>query len=154
MCFIFCISSFPCPCLLHSLPPSTPFLFSTLHSLPPLTSMISSFINLHPLSLFLHSTSPPVIHHIIASEASFLVCSMALNFAKYIYRYIYIYVSGLILCHKCSKCFNQRHTHVLMKRMDMNHMLTCTDNMHSPWSHKHTLIIATVTSVSVMFGSL
>ena len=36
----------------------------------------------------------------------------------------------------------------------MNHMLTCTDNMHSPWSHKHTLIIATVTSVSVMFDSL
>ena len=83
---------------------------------------------------------------------------MALNFAKYIYRYIYIYI--YIYMFQALFCAINvlnvliRHTHVLMKRMDMNHMLTCTDNIHSPWSQKHTLIIATDTSVSVMFDSL
>ena len=39
--------------------------------------------------------------------ASFLVCSMALNFAIYIYicMYIYVYVSGRPSFRKCSKCF-------------------------------------------------
>ena len=143
---IFCISSFPLPCLLHLLPPSTPFLSSTLHSLPPLTTMISSFINLHPLSL------PPF--HLTTSYSSHNCEQRKLSSQFNGPDFHFIYVSGLMSCHKCSKCFNQRHTHVLMKRMDMSHMLTCTDNMHSPWSHKHTLIIATVTSVSVMFDSL
>ena len=41
---------------------------------------------------------------IIASEASFLVCSMH-GFSIYIYIYIYIYISGRTSCRKCSKCF-------------------------------------------------
>ena len=41
-------------------------------------------------------------HIIIASEASFLVCSMR-GFSIYIY--VYIYISGRTSCRKCSKCF-------------------------------------------------
>ena len=43
---------------------------------------------------------------VIASEASFLVCSMR-GFFIYIYIYIYIclYISGRTSCRKCSKCF-------------------------------------------------
>ena len=46
---------------------------------------------------------------VIASEASFLVCSMARIFSIYIYIYIYniigLYISGRTSCRKCSKCF-------------------------------------------------
>ena len=40
---------------------------------------------------------------LIASEASFLVCSMARIFSIYIY--IGLYISGRTSCRKCSKCF-------------------------------------------------
>ena len=40
---------------------------------------------------------------VIASEASFLVCSMARIFSLYIY--IGLYISGRTSCRKCSKCF-------------------------------------------------
>ena len=40
--------------------------------------------------------------YIIASEASFLVCSMA---RISIYIYICLYISGRTSCRKCSKCF-------------------------------------------------
>ena len=41
---------------------------------------------------------------LIASEASFLVCSMA-RISIYIYIYICLYISGRTSCRKCSKCF-------------------------------------------------
>ena len=47
----------------------------------------------------------------------------------------------------------ETHTYALKKRMDMKHMLTCIyGHMHSPGAHKHTLIRATATSVSAMYG--
>ena len=52
-----------------------------------------------------HSCVSPVhtvhVHSIIASEASFLVCSMH-GFSIC----LYIYISGRTSCRKCSKCFS------------------------------------------------